>query len=631
MPDLLNTSLTGLRAFQLALATTSNNIANVNTEGYSRQRVNFGTMPAQNVGVGYIGRGVQPQGVVRILDQFRVDSLRNNLTEESRLTALNGMAGGIDSLLASPDSGLSQPMQDFFSALQTVADNPSSVSARQVALSQAEVLADRFSTLDSRLTGLNGEVTARLQSSLTQVNTLAANVADLNLAIRDAEAAAGGAPANDLLDQRDVVLNQLAEQIAIDVVPQNDGSVSVFVGSGQALVLGPDSNELALVGGDFPAANAEIALVTATGGNVILPDVQGGEIGGLLDFRREMLNPTQNTLGQLATAVTSALNEQNSLGMDLDGNLGGDIFSLGQPVVYGASSNTGTGAVDLTVADVGGLTNTDYLLAFDGGSYTLTRSDTGAAVALAGTGTALDPFVADGLEIVVTSPPAAGDSFLLRPTAEAAGTFTVALTDPRALAAALPVVASGPLSNAGTGSIQGETILDPSDPNLLDSVTIEFTGPATFSVNGAGSFAYTAGADIDINGWRVNISGAPEVGDQFTVTSNAGGVGDNRNAQALTAAFDGGILAGGNVSVRERFESLVSEVATETRRSGINLTAQTAITERALNDQLATSGVNLDEEAANMLRFQQAYQASAQMISVADTLFRTLGSRIVSP
>ncbi len=624
MPDILNTSLTGLRAFQSALATTSHNIANVNTEGFSRQRVNFGTMPAENVGVGYIGRGVQPQGVVRILDQFRVDSLRNNLTEQSRLTALNGLAGGIDSLLASPDSGLSRPMQDFFSALQTVADNPSSVSARQVALSQAEVLADRFSTLDSRLSGLNGEVNARLQSSLTQVNTLAANVADLNLAIRDAQAAAGGAPPNDLLDQRDVVLNQLAEQIAIDVVAQNDGSVSVFIGNGQALVLGPDSSELALVGGDFPAANPEVALVTATGGNLIMRDLQGGEIGGLLDFRREMLTPTRNTLGQLATAVNDALNGQNALGMDLDGNLGGDIFSLGAPAVYGASSNTGTGAVDLTVADVGGLTNADYLLAFDGGGYTLTRSDTGAAVALTGSGTALDPFLADGLEIVVNSPPAAGDTFLLRPTAEAAGSFGVALTDPRALAAALPIVASAPLSNTGSGSIQGETILDASDPNLLADVTIEFTGPATFSVNGAGSFAYTAGADIDINGWRVNITGAPAVGDQFTIASNAGGVGDNRNAQALTAAFDGGILAGGNVSVRERFESLVSEVATETRRSGINLTAQTAITERALNDQLATSGVNLDEEAANMLRFQQAYQATAQMISVADTLFQTL-------
>ena len=143
MPDILNTSLTGLRAFQSALATTSHNIANVNTDGYSRQRVNFGTMPAQNVGVGYIGSGVQPQSVVRILDQYRVDSLRTNISEEARLGAFNDLAGGIDGLLASPDSGLSQPLQDFFAALQTVADNPSSVSARQVALSQANVLSDR--------------------------------------------------------------------------------------------------------------------------------------------------------------------------------------------------------------------------------------------------------------------------------------------------------------------------------------------------------------------------------------------------------------------------------------------------------------------------------------------------------
>ena len=341
MPDILNTSLTGLRAFQSALATTSHNIANVNTEGYSRQRVNFGTMPAQNVGVGYIGTGVQPESVVRILDQYRVDALRTNVSEQSRLAAFNDLAGGLDGLLASPDSGLSAPLQDFFAALQTVADNPASVSARQVALSQANVLVDRFATLDDRLASQNDQVNARLGSAITQVNALAESVADLNLAIRDAQAAAGGAPPNDLLDQRDLVLRQLSERISVQTVSQDDGSVSVFVGNGQALVLGGTASELTLAPGEFPAANPEVALVTATGTTMTLAGVSGGEIGGLLDYRREMLEPTRNSLGQLALGLTEALNAQHRDGMDLDGNLGGDLFTVGAPDVVPSTSNSG--------------------------------------------------------------------------------------------------------------------------------------------------------------------------------------------------------------------------------------------------------------------------------------------------
>jgi flagellar hook-associated protein 1 FlgK len=624
MPDILNTSLTGLRAFQNALATTSHNIANVNTDGYSRQRVNFSTMPAQNVGVGYIGSGVQPQSITRIFDQYRVDSLRTNVSEESRLGAFNDLAGGIDGLLASPDSGLSQPLQDFYSALQTVADNPSSVSARQVAISQANVLSDRFATLDTRLADQNDQVNARLTQAVTQVNALAESVADLNLAIRDAQAAAGGAPPNDLLDQRDLVLQQLSEQIAIDVVDQGDAGVSVFVGNGQALVLGGDASQLTLAQSEFPSGNPEVAFVTATGTTMPLVGANGGEIGGLLDFRREMLDPTRNTLGQMAIGLTETMNAQNRAGMDLDGNLGGDLFSVGTPVVTASTGNTGGGDVSVQVASASGLTPSDYLLAFDAGSYTLTRLDTGAAVPMSGSGTAVDPFVADGLNLTVNAPPAAGDSFLIRPTSAAAGSFSVALSDPRGIAAAVPIVSAADLNNAGTGAITGDRAIDPTNPALLDPVTIEFLDASSYSINGAGSFPYTADAPILVNGWEVTISGAPVAGDTFTVTSNAGGVGDNRNAQALSDAFDGGIFSGGTVSVQERFESLVSQVATDTRRSGINLTAQTAITEQARTEQLSVSGVNLDEEAANMIKYQQAYQAVAQMIGVADTLFQTV-------
>lgn len=624
MPDILNTSLTGLLAFRNALATTSHNIANVNTDGYSRQRVNLGTMPATNVGVGYIGRGVQTEGVVRILDQYRVDSLRTNVSEQARLGTFNDLASGIDSLLASPDSGLSQPLQDFFSALQTVADNPSSVSARQVALSQANVLSDRFSTLNARLESQDGEVNARLSSAVSEVNGLAESVADLNTAIREARAATGGAPPNDLLDQRDQVLQELSARVSVELVEQNDGSVSVFVGNGQALVLGGDASELALVPGEYPAASPQIAMRTATGTIMPVGTLSGGEIGGLLDFRREMLDPTRNSLGQIAAGLTEAMNAQHRDGMDLDGNLGTDFFSVGAPEVSAGLSNTGTGDISVQISDAGSLTSSDYLLSYSGGAYSLTRADSGVAVPMSGSGTGLDPFTAEGLSLVINSAPADGDSFMLRPTNSAAAGFALQIDDPRALAAALPVVSNAALSNTGNGTIQNDAIVDVTDPALQDPVTIEFLDPGNYSINGAGSFAYTPDAPIEVNGWRVDISGAPAAGDSFSVTSNVGGVGDNRNALALSDALDGGIFSGGTVNVQERFESLVSEVATATRRSGINLAAQNVITEQAVIDQLSVSGVNLDEEAADMLRFQQAYQATAQMIGVADVLFQTV-------
>ena len=624
MPDILNTSLTGLLAFQNGLATTSHNIANVNTEGYSRQRVQFGTLPATNTGAGFIGRGVQIESITRVFDEFRMGQLRENVAEQSRLETLYQLSSGIDDLLASPDSGLSVPLQNFTSSVQTLADNPASISARQVLLADANTLADRFHSLADQYNTLSAEVNTRLNSTVNEVNALAGTVADLNLAIRDASAAAGGSVPNDLLDQRDQALQQLAGQIGIDVVDQADGTVSVFVGNGQPLVLGQDANELTLVPGEFPSANPTIAIEMGGGTSIPLPDVSGGTVGGLMDFRREVLDPGRNSLGQLATALAHTFNSQHRDGMDLDGNLGGDFFSVVPPEITPATSNTGAGNISVAVTDVGQLTNADYNLDFDGATYTLTRTDSGASIPLSGSGTPADPYTADGLSIIVNTAPAADDTFLIRPTIAAAAGFQVSLSDPRGIAAAVPVVSSASLTNTGTGSISGDEILDVTDPNLLDPVTIQFIDPTSYSINGAGSFAFTPGDPIEVNGWRVRIEGAPEAGDTFTITSNAGGVGDNRNALSLSAALDGGVLSGGTTSIRQGFEDLVSHAATASRRSGINLTAQNAVTERALADHLAISGVNLDEEAANMLRFQQSYQAIAQMIGVADVLFQTI-------
>ncbi len=625
MADFLNTSLSGLLTFQRALATTSHNVANVGTEGYNRQRVDLAAVPGVGSGGNIIGQGVEIASVSRVLDQFQVNQVRSNVAQQSRLDAFTQMSSSLDRLLASSDTGLSQPLQEFFNALQTVADTPASIPARQVALGQANALADRVQSLQQRLEAQNTEVTARMGAAVQKVNALAESVASLNTAIFEAGAANGGTP-NDLMDQRDLVLQELSELVAVDVVTQNDGAVNIFVGSGQALVLGNQASRLTVINGDFGTATPELGLVSSAGVSTI--SVDGGEIGGLMNFRREMLDPSMNSLGQMAIALTETLNAQHSVGMDLQGNLGGDFFAVGEPQVLPRAQNTGSGDFSVAVTDVSNLTNADYLLAYDGANYTLTRRDTGTAVALAGSGTVGDPFVADGVSIVVNSAPAAGDQFLIRPTYGAAVGFGVQVTSPEGIAAAFPIRSAAELANTGTGAVVGEEVLDPANPNLLNTVTIEFIDPNNFSINGAGSFAYSPGGPIDINGWRLRIDGTPEAGDQFVVRSNAGGVGDNRNALELASVLERDVLAGGTTSVRESYGNLVSEVSTVTRRAEINLTAQNAITEQSINDQLAVSGVNLDEEAANMLRYQQAYQATAQLISVADVLFQTMLSAV---
>lgn len=628
MADFLNTTLTGLRSFQRALATTSHNIANVNTDGYTRQRVNFATLPAENIGSGFIGRGVEVASITRLFDQFQINLVRSNLTEQSRLSVFTDLALTVDSLLAGDATGLSEPLEGFYSGLQALADSPASINARQVTLGEANALVDRFHSLQTRLDAEDAGIDEKLRATVDQVNALAQSVAELNVGIIEASGVTGVAP-NDLLDQRDVVLRDLSELVDTEVVPQSDGSVSVFVGTGQPLVLGPQANGLAVVNGTYGVAQTDIVFTSAGNSAVtVTSNLSGGEIGGLLDFRREVLDPSRNALGRLAVGLAETFNAQHRLGMDLNGALGGDFFTIGTPEVIPAVANAGTGDFAVTVADAGQLTSADYELAFDGAAYTLTRTDTGAVVPLTGTGTAVDPLVADGLEIVVNTAPAAGDSFLIQPTRNAAGSLTTAITDPSSIAAAVPVVGGVDLTNTGTGRIGSEEILDVTDPNLLDPVTIDFIDPVTYSINGAGSFAYVDGAPIDVNGWRVVIDGAPAAGDQFTVASNAGGVGDNRNALLLGQALDRGVLEGGSTSVRDGYQRLVSVVSTTTRRSEINLAAQTAITDAAVSEHLADSGVNLDEEAANMLRFQQAYQAAAQMVGVADTLFQTLLSAI---
>ncbi len=373
----------------------------------------------------------------------------------------------------------------------------------------------------------------------------------------------------------------------------------------------------------FNASELQIS-TSALNGASISNSITSGDLGGLLQARTQVINPALNQLGQIATALSQSANAQQNAGLDLNGNFGANLFSVGGPQATASSNNTDATTASVSITNLGALTPDNYVLAYNAGAYTLTDSTTGGQVTLSGAGTAASPLTGAGLSIVLSGTPAAGDQFLIQPTAQAAATIQVALTNPSQIAAAGAIATSASDSNTGNATIAAGTVLDAANPNLLATTTIAFTSPTTYSVNGAGSFAYTSGANITLNGWQTQISGTPATGDVFTVHSNAGGTGDNSNATAGANQQSQGVLDGGSVSISGAVSGLVTAIGTQAQQVNTAQTAQTAVNSSAQAAVQSTSGVNLDDEAANLLQWQQAYQASAQVLTVASGLFTTL-------
>jgi flagellar hook-associated protein 1 FlgK len=623
MADMLATGLSSLRAFQRALDTTAHNIANVSTGGYSRQTVDFAARQPDAYGQNWIGTGVNASSVRRVYDQFVSQQVRNSSGSLARLEAFASEAGRLDDLLGNTSNGLGTTLQSFTDAINEVSSTPSSISARQVLLSQANALAQRLQTYDARLREMSEGVDVKLAAEAGDINHMAASIARLNGDIAVAVQNTGHAP-NDLLDQRDLLIDQLSAKVSVSTVAEGDSSINVFIGNGQPLVLGTTASSLTTATDPIDPERLRLALQTPAGTVDISRSVAGGSLGGLLDFRRQMLDPARNELGKITLAVTNQVNAQHREGMDLSGNLGGNFFNVGAVGVNGATTNNGNATVTATRTNVGAITSYDYILQRTATGYDVRRADTGATVSFTGTGTNVDPILVDGMSIVVGAGIQTDDQYLIRPTRDAIQGFNVAITDPARVAAAAPIRTTVATANMGTGTITAGEVLNSGDANLLTTANIVFTSATTYTVNGGAAQTYTPGSNIDINGWRVAINGAPVTGDTFTVRNNAGATGDNRNAFALADAMGAGVLDGGTTSVSSAVERMIGNLGLATRSAQLNRDAESVINESDIATRDSISGVNLDEEAANMLRFQQAYAASAQIISVANSLFDTL-------
>ncbi|MEM7219898.1 MAG: flagellar hook-associated protein FlgK [Pseudomonadota bacterium] len=623
MANILNTALSGLLAHQRGLATTTHNIANVNTEGFSRQRVNFSAVEPNGIGRTAIGRGVELDSVTRVLSDFQANAVRENVTDLGRVSAFADIANEVDRLLADVDNGVAGGLREFYNALQAVADDPSSLPARQVLLGDASSLADRVQSLDRRFDNLERFTADRIRATAAEINGLTETIATLNLGIVNAGAGTGGSP-NDLLDQRDLALRQLSQLVSVNATETSAGALNVFLDDGQALVIDTQSRELSVAPAEYGGVGVDVLVADAGGNGVVANGISGGEIGGLLNTQAEVLDPARSRLGRLMLGLADAVNDLQRQGFDLEGNYGVNLFRTGDPEIIASQYNDGGVTASVNVFDVAALPAGDYELTYNGAFYQMTSVADGSNIALSGNGSAGNPLVGGGVSISLSATPQAGDSFLIRPAHNAPSDFAVRFDRPQQIAAAAPLVVETADLNSGTAAVSSFEITDFNDPNLLSGVTVVFLDADTFQVNGSGAFAHAEDDPIELNGFRLFLSGTPAAGDTFTIDENVGGVGDNQNALAMAASLDDPLLEGGSLSVNDAFGDLAAFVANEARQANVTRDAQATITDASIAELEATSGVNLDEEATNMLRYQQAYEASARMIAVASGLFQTL-------
>jgi flagellar hook-associated protein 1 FlgK len=626
MADLLNTSISGLLAFQRALDTTSHNITNANTVGYSRQLPELMTRQAQQAGNGWLGNGVDVTTIKRAYDDFLANQSRTATSSYSHANTYATQAARVSNLFGNSTTGLSASLQNFVNSMQSVADTPTSIPARQTLLSQGQSLIDRLQSYDSSLRSFDAQVSATLETEADAITSIARGLAQLNQQITSGYAQTGQPP-NDLLDQRDRLINELSQHINVSVVPQGDNSLSVFIGNGQPLVVGQTATTVVAADDPYDPTRNIISVRTPHGEVDITSSLSGGTLGGVLDSRTQMLDPARNALGRMSVAIAEVMNDQHRAGIDLQGNLGGDFFSVGGVGVRSNANNTGSSAAAATRATgaAGSLTTSDYLMAYTAGGWTLRRQDTGASVAMTGTGTAADPFVADGLSIVVSGVPAVGDRLLIQPTAEAVGGMRLLVNDPSEVAAAAPIVSAVSAGNRGSGAISAGEVLDVTNAQLRSPATITFTSATQYTVSGDPTlYTYTPGNNIDANGWRVHITGTPAAGDSFTVSDNTSGAGDNRNALKLAAVMSQPVLNGGTTTMKAAVGQFIGEIGVKTNQAQVTAEAQKVVADEAESALQSVSGVNLDEEAANLIRYQQAYMAIAQMIRVADTIFQSV-------
>ncbi|MBE5203798.1 flagellar hook-associated protein FlgK [Pectobacterium sp. FL60-S17] len=552
MSNLINTAMSGLKGAQAALSTVSNNISNQAVTGYSRQNTIIEQAISSSTSAGYMGNGVNVVSIDRQYNEFITNQLRSAQTTSSSVTAYYEQISKIDNLLASSTTSLSSTIQGFFSNLQNLTSNAGDSSTRQTVLGKAEGLVNQFKVTDKYLRDMDSGLNTQIQSTVGQINTYTDQIASLNNEITKLMGANSGTMPNDLLDQRDVLVDQLNKLVGVDVVIQDGTVYNVALKNGTNLVQAGTSNQLAAIGSSIDPTRLTIGYKDQTNDVVTLNEstLTGGSLGGLLSFRSETLDGARNQLGQLALSFADAFNVQHQKGYDRDGVKGGDFFSFGKAV---ALKNSGNAVLTPSYTDTKDVQATNYSIKYDGANWQVTRLSDNSKFTAAVTTAGAPPESSlnfDGIKMSITGTPATNDSFLLKPVNDAIIDMSVAISDPNKIAAASAFDATGN--------------------------SIPF-----------------------------------------------GGVSDNTNAKALLALQNEKIV-GRKASVSGAYASLVGAIGNQTNTLKINNTSQQNVVKQLTAEQQSVSGVNLDEEYGDLMRYQQYYMANAQVIKTAQSIFDAL-------
>ncbi|AFC86450.1 flagellar hook-associated protein FlgK [Frateuria aurantia] len=629
MSNLLSIAISGLNAAKAGLAATSNNLANVDTTGYSRQSVQQSESSVVTRGDGYaMGSGVTVSGVTRASNPYLTAAVWSTNSASQSASTYNDLATTLNNALSGSGS-LQTSLDSLFSGFTSVSSAVSDTSVRQTVLGDATAAATNYNTLASQFAAQQKSVNQQIGDTVTSINSLTSQIATLNTAITGGNGTTSSGGSNALLDQRDALVTQLAGYVGISAQTQSDGSISVYTQSGQALVAGSQANALGTAGNAYDATQTE---VTDSNGSVISSQISGGSLGGLISYRDNVLSTSENMLGLSALGLASSVNSQQAAGLDLNGKQGAAIFSTAAPSVAASSANTGDATVSASISNTSALTTSNYILRRQDGAWSLSTTG-GQSVSL--TTNSDGTLSAAGMTFTVSGTAKDGDSYQIKPTADAASSLSVSMTDPAGIAAAAAVVATASSSNTGATTVKSLTVTDSSQNGLLDSASVKFTSATDYEVldasnNVLSSGTYDASKGISANGWTLSLSGNPAAGDSFSVSANTKGLSDNTNALKLAALSDSKTLGNGSSSIIDSATQLTSYIGTIGSQASTNNTTQSALYTNAVAAQQSVSGVSEDEEASNLVKFQQAYQASAQAISTAQSIFSSLLSAIRS-
>jgi flagellar hook-associated protein 1 len=639
LTQLLNTGRTGLEAATQALETVSNNTANVNTPGYNVESVRQVALPGTSGGP---GNGVDVTSIQRSFDRFVFSQMVGATSSSQAAQVVQSNAQNLAALfpIASGGAGgLGSLITGFFSAMNAIAQDPASLPNRQAFLGAAQTLTADFNSVGSQLDASRKTLNGQLTGAVNQINSLTGQIAALNNQIIAQSAAGSAASPNTLMDERDSLVQQLGQELGITVIARPDNAVDVYTSGGAVLVGGSSSANLLAASGAY--ADGRAKLVYQPNGQDITAAISGGTIGGIISAESQV-TATQNSVGALAATLASAINTQQSLGLDRNGALGGNLFSVGGPTVLAAGGNTGGGTLAASITATSTLAADNFIVTKTVSGFEATDLATGQVTALGGGPT----LSLAGMTLAVSGTVNTGDSFEIEPTAGAAQTLRLIATDPAAVAATAAYIATpgGNLGNvtASAFSPAASGTLPVGTPIVAASyfgqnLTVKFTSATTFDVLSAANAVIASGSYSAANGAQVAIAyppsapagevatvtlspGTPAAGDTFALTP--GGVGSNGNILAMTNLASQNLLSGQTLSAA--YGAVVSQVGANGQAATFAAQAAQGVLSQVQAVQQSISGVNLDEQAADLVSYQQAYQASAQVIASAQALFQSL-------